>query len=329
VRNWFSSDSLATADTKQQKTTSNAVLLFTDGQANVGMSQATDIVSDLKVALSTAPCMSVTTFGFGADHNAALLQSVAESSQGSYYYIKDTASVKESFADCLGGLISTVMSNVDVNIKCAPCCTIRKLLTKYTSTTQPDGSVTVSIKDLFSQEARDIPVELTIPSTTGSTVGAVLPLITLNLTYVSAFNQSKQHTTATSSTKLEAKKYTGPADVTVDEQRNRFLAAEAMEEARSAAEKQDFTFAKAKMDQLCNMVKASASASTKNTEMVMKDIVAAQSALVSNSAYSRGGSQAMNAALVRHQQQRCNDIDDDAAYGTAWKCSKKAQVRKC
>lgn len=47
------------------------------------------------------PC-TINTFGYGTDHDAALLKKIADHGQGMYYYIDSTKAISESFADCLG-----------------------------------------------------------------------------------------------------------------------------------------------------------------------------------------------------------------------------------
>ena len=48
----------------------------------------------------------VFTFGFGTDHDADMLRSIADAGNGLYYFLDDVDSIPESFCDCLGGLLS-------------------------------------------------------------------------------------------------------------------------------------------------------------------------------------------------------------------------------
>ena len=58
----------------------------------------------------------VHTFGFGSDHLASLLEAISEKGQGMYYFIDNNEKIPEAFADCLGGLLSTVGQNVTLTI---------------------------------------------------------------------------------------------------------------------------------------------------------------------------------------------------------------------
>ena len=55
----------------------------------------------------------VFTFGYGSEHDANMLKSVAEAGSGLFYYLDNSDSIPESFCDCLGGLLS-VAAQVNV-----------------------------------------------------------------------------------------------------------------------------------------------------------------------------------------------------------------------
>ncbi|XP_065174635.1 uncharacterized protein LOC135804642, partial [Sycon ciliatum] len=100
-------------------------LLMTDGMANEGLSSQQDIIACLtqrgrsmlgSSELSDVVAASIYTFGFGADHNATLLQALSDAGNGVYYYIDTSEKIPESFADCLGGLLSTAAQNIYLEI---------------------------------------------------------------------------------------------------------------------------------------------------------------------------------------------------------------------
>ena len=91
----------------QSASTNRAVLLFTDGIANNGITDSAEIVAAAQSAMAaTGLSMTVFTFGFGPDHTESLLRSLAEDTNGLYYYVSKTEDIPTSFADCLGGLVS-------------------------------------------------------------------------------------------------------------------------------------------------------------------------------------------------------------------------------
>lgn len=61
------------------------------------------------------PC-NVHTFGFGAQHSESLLQALATTSEGTYYFIENEDSIPTSFGDCLGGLLTVAGQNLKLTI---------------------------------------------------------------------------------------------------------------------------------------------------------------------------------------------------------------------
>jgi len=59
----------------------------------------------------------VNTFGFGQNHNAKLLKSIAETTSGLYFFIESRQSIGESLVDCVGGLLSVVAQHLHLSIK--------------------------------------------------------------------------------------------------------------------------------------------------------------------------------------------------------------------
>merc|ERR1719254_251947 len=97
----------------EQEDTEMAVVrstfLFTDGLANVGITKSDELCSAAQALLGelAGRRCSVSTFGFGADHNADLLQGLAEVGSGIYSYVDSEDRIGEAFGEALGGLLST------------------------------------------------------------------------------------------------------------------------------------------------------------------------------------------------------------------------------
>lgn len=75
----------------------NRVVLLTDGQANIGKTDPTQITHEISKLVSAN--ISTTTFGVGDDYNEDLLQKIAEKGEGNYYYIKDDKDFLELFTE--------------------------------------------------------------------------------------------------------------------------------------------------------------------------------------------------------------------------------------
>jgi hypothetical protein len=104
------------------------ILLMTDGQANVGVQDASQIVPIVKTMLSSGGSgsdssatsdhgITLHTFGYGSDHDSELLREVATAGQGSYYYVEGVDDIRGAFGDCLGGLLSVVAQNLELTVE--------------------------------------------------------------------------------------------------------------------------------------------------------------------------------------------------------------------
>jgi len=100
----------------------SAVLLLTDGHASVN-----NVAGLISKARGNKAC-SVFCFGFGADHDAKLLQKIADEGTGLYYFIEKEADISSAFADCLGGLISVACQKMILTIEPLSGVTIKRVL---------------------------------------------------------------------------------------------------------------------------------------------------------------------------------------------------------
>ena len=91
------------------------VLFLTDGQANEGVVVPQALQQMLRAKLAAHPNVTVSTIGYGCDHNTELLQTIAEQNAGSYNVVNDRENVASVFGLLLGSLMSCVGSNVRIN----------------------------------------------------------------------------------------------------------------------------------------------------------------------------------------------------------------------
>ena len=93
----------------------NRVLLLTDGLANVGETNADNIATDVK-RLAVAG-VGTTTMGVGNDYNEDLLEAMARSGDGNYYYIESPKQLADFFQTELLGLMATVGRGVLLGVE--------------------------------------------------------------------------------------------------------------------------------------------------------------------------------------------------------------------
>jgi hypothetical protein len=90
------------------------ILLLTDGFANKGVTEVSELVDIIKTSVQKNPSLSYSTIGYGTDHNAQLLTSLATEGGGSYNVVNSLEDTATVFGDVLGGLLSCVSQNVTV-----------------------------------------------------------------------------------------------------------------------------------------------------------------------------------------------------------------------
>lgn len=95
----------------------NRVLLLTDGEATDGIKDA----QTLSTHASTMAEHGVTTstFGVGDEYNETLLQSMAESGDGRYYYLEGSANFERLFAEEFQGMSRLYGSDVRLRVHAA------------------------------------------------------------------------------------------------------------------------------------------------------------------------------------------------------------------
>jgi Ca-activated chloride channel family protein len=97
-----------TSNTKQ------GILLLTDGIANMGLTRPADILELVRNTINKFNGTSISSVGYGTDHNVELLQSISTEGGGSYYVVNNLEDVATVFGDILGGLVSCAAQQVRV-----------------------------------------------------------------------------------------------------------------------------------------------------------------------------------------------------------------------
>merc|ERR1712012_1438295 len=102
---------LQVMEERRQRNPVSAVLLLTDGRDKVTRSRLPGLV----VKASHLRC-SIYTFGFGIDHDAALLAEVSEQAKTPFTFLENVSALQEAFAGVVGGLSSMVAQDVRLSL---------------------------------------------------------------------------------------------------------------------------------------------------------------------------------------------------------------------
>ncbi|KAK6163356.1 hypothetical protein DH2020_000220 [Rehmannia glutinosa] len=181
-------------------------------------------------------------FGFGADHDAVSMHLISENSGGTFSFIEAESVIQDAFAQCIGGLLSVVVQELKVEVECVDRM-LRLVSIKsgsYKSVLASDKrKATIEVGDLYAEEERDFLVTTDIPI---YELTDEMSLLKVRCYYKHPV--SKDLLTLETASDVQIQRpvvITGPLVVSmeVDKQRNRLRSAEAMSEARAAAERGD------------------------------------------------------------------------------------------
>ncbi|GFZ14749.1 zinc finger (C3HC4-type RING finger) family protein [Actinidia rufa] len=182
----------------------------------------------------------VHAFGFGTDHDASLMHSISEISGGTFSFIETEYAMQDAFAQCIGGLLSVVVKELQVYIECvhSSLCIGSLRAGSYPNRVTTDRRMgSINVGDLYADEERDFLVSVNVPVDISSNETS---LIKVRCVYNDPLTKE---TVTLRSEEVGIKRPERAGQETtsmeVDRQRNRVQAAEAMALARSAAEQGD------------------------------------------------------------------------------------------
>jgi Ca-activated chloride channel family protein len=220
----------------------NRVILFTDGLANRGLTNAEEIGQH--VAALAQRGVSTSTLGIGRDFNEDLLALMADRGEGNFYFIEAASDLPRIFARELSGLAATFARNLTLQLE-APGCQL-EVLNAFTQ--EKDR---YRLPDLID----GLPLELGI----SALVPADTPLnLTLRFDWLDANGQPHTHQQTLALPQVSHQKYlTLPEEPRVLAYLARLEATQAREQAVALIDQGDLTSAR---QYLLNTVAALSSA---------------------------------------------------------------------
>lgn len=304
-----------------------SVLLFTDGLANVGIQDTPSIVEALRSVFNPAGKYSVHTFGFGDDHKADLLKGLSEAGNGMYFYVKDVDEIPTSFADCLGGLLSTVAQTIEVKLEAVNDCCVSNVHTSKPFKFSGNKICTVSLGDIQSEEEKDILFEISMPSVEMAAAEAV-PAVLVTVTYFSC--PVKQQLQVVENLALYRVHDVAGRESSLKVQRQKFriTTTAAMKEAKLQAEKGNLEAAKATLEKEMAQLGLFEDSYAKE---LLDDVKQCHSGMVDRISYTNFGSKYVESCWQTHSHQRSNVSSHSrgyVSYATNMKTKMKANMMK-
>jgi Ca-activated chloride channel family protein len=177
--------------------TVNRVILLSDGNANVGV---TDIPSLSRVASDASERgVRISTIGLGLDYNEDLMEQVADHGRGQYYYVRDAATLDAVFAGELRAIQGTVATATELRLE--PACAGVEIAEVYGYPTRRDGAATiVPLADLAGGDKRKIVARLKVPT---AQLGAA-KVLSATLSFAPAAGGARQSAVATIGVEITA-----------------------------------------------------------------------------------------------------------------------------
>ena len=125
----------------------NRVVLLTDGQANTGVTDPDQIVSDSKAYNDEG--IGISTIGVGLYYNQDLMLRLAENGGGNNYFIDDPARAEQVFIDELYSLYTELARDLHIEVTPGAAFDTVGVYGAGSSVLQPDGSVVIDVPSVF------------------------------------------------------------------------------------------------------------------------------------------------------------------------------------
>jgi len=290
-----------------------AVLVFTDGIANCGIRDGPGMLAAAQGAMGGAP-ITLFTFGFGQDHQEDTLRSLADNTNGLYYFIQKAEDIPQAFVDCLGGLVSVVAQNATLTLEAAAgTATLGEVHSHYRQAAGASPSrVELNLGDLYAEDEKDVLLQLELPALSAAVDEPALTL-RATLRYFSVGTSRIEEV----STTLDVRRPAGtppaqPVNLKLDEQRNRVAVAQAMERASRMADDGHVDKGLELLRAQCDQSKRTPSAATPLVQQLCADLERVASGYVDKQAYRMHGAKMCKMQAMSHAQQRSNYTEGSA-----------------
>ena len=160
----------------------NRLLLLSDGQANVGLTDSRQICKKVQEYRDSG--ISISTFGVGLDYNELLMTKMAEYGSGNYYFIDSASKITGLFDKELNSLLHVAVQNADLKIRIPSGVRVEEAYPyKYN---MKSNDLVIHFQDLSQGETLGVLIKFRI------TNGIKVPLkFTSSLTYLDV--SDKQH----------------------------------------------------------------------------------------------------------------------------------------
>ena len=146
----------------------NRVILLSDGLANIGITDPEKLYRTAQRYRNRS--ISITTMGVGLEYNENLMMGLAENGGGNYYFIERPHDLERIVRKELNSLSTVLAQNAVLTIR--PGKNIHIINVIGYEYARNNNTIDIPVGDLYSNDHRDITIEVEIPSGQGSAVVA-------------------------------------------------------------------------------------------------------------------------------------------------------------
>jgi len=250
------------------------------------------------------PC-TINTFGFGEGHNETLLQAIADHGRGMYAFIKTPDMISDTFAECLGGLVSVVAQSITLRVETLNDVKINKCVSTglNTKVIRPNQCFEIAFPDIQSEENRDIVFQLSVPKLKEEKLDWPLAQIVCSYKNAVLDGKDEQISTIASIARVESNE-TGERNYALDLQNNRLVAADAMTEADQLASAGNLEDARKRLTVAQEQIQKSRTNKDKYSTGLISDIQNCATGLKNETEYRSHGGKSLKMNANAHNNQR-------------------------
>ncbi|AES88560.1 putative chromatin regulator PHD family [Medicago truncatula] len=301
----------------------SSIILLSDGQdtytvnsrPNVGTNYQSLVPNTIHRNNSSVGLqIPVHAFGFGADHDATSMHSISEISGGTFSFIEAEDVIQDAFAQCIGGLLSVVVQELQLEIRCVhPQLQLGSVKAgSYRTSLTTDGRMaSITVGDLYAEEERDFLVTVNVPIDSSNDE---MSLLNVKGFYRDPITKEMIALEETSEVKIERPNIGRElvVSIEVDRQLNRLRAAEAMAEARVAAERGELSAAVSVLDSCHKTLSESVSAKAGDRLCIAlaAELQQMQERMANQHVYEQSGRAYVLSGLSSHSAQRATTRGD-------------------
>lgn len=308
---------------RKERNPVSSIILLSDGQDTYTVNGSNGnqpqpnyqllLPMSMRSSQNTGFQIPVHSFGFGTDHDASSMHTISEISGGTFSFIETESVIQDAFAQCIGGLLSVVVQELQVCVeRVDPSLRLSSLKAgSYPSRVTGDGSAGfIDVGDLYADEERDFLVSMNVPAELSSIKTS---LIRVRCTYKDPLTK-EMVTLESGEVRIERPETAGEEviSIEVDRQCNRLQAAEAMAQARAAAEHGDLAGAVCVLESCRKALSETLSAKSHDRLCVALDaeLKEMQERMASRHVYEASGRAYILSGLSSHSWQRATARGD-------------------